>query len=150
MNVFRITTEKWAGNLRGSGFAARWNSNGIYTCYSASSRALACLEMVVHLNADRLKTPFKLTVINIPDELEIKTLDMSSLPEYWSDHDNYPICQKIGDNWIQEFESCVLRVPSAIIKNEFNYLINHQHQDCKKLTIVEVEDFEFDLRIKEN
>ena len=85
MNVFRITTEKWAGNLKGSGFAARWNSNGIYTCYSASSRALACLEMVVHLNADRLKTPFKLTVINIPDELEIKTLDMSILPEYWSD-----------------------------------------------------------------
>jgi RES domain-containing protein len=150
MNVFRITTEKWAGNLKGSGFAARWNSNGIFTCYSASSRALACLEMVVHLNADRLKTPFKITVIEIPDDVEIKTLNTKALPVQWSNHDNYPLCQEIGDNWMQEFESCVLRVPSAIIKNEYNYLINHQHQDFKKLRIVEIEDFEFDVRIKEN
>jgi RES domain-containing protein len=150
MNVFRITTEKWAGNLKGSGFAARWNSNGIFTCYSASSRALACLEMIVHLNADRLKTPFKLTVIEIPNEIDILTVDMSVLSERWSDHDNYPICQEIGDKWIQEFESCVLRVPSAIIKNEYNYLINHQHQDFKRIKIIEIEDFEFNLRIKEN
>ncbi len=81
---------------------------------------------------------------------KIKTLDMDILPEYWSDHNNYPICQKIGDKWIQNFESCVLRVPSAIIKNEFNYLINHQHQDFTRLKIVDVEDFEFDLQIKEN
>lgn len=150
MNVFRISTEKSAGNLRGAGFAARWNSTGFYICYSAPSRALAYLEMVVHLYIDRLKTTFKLTIIDIPDELEIKTVYMDILPEYWSDYNSYPICQELGDKWIQNFESCVLKVPSAIIKNEFNYLINHQHQDFKKPKIINLEDFEFDLRITEN
>jgi RES domain-containing protein len=148
MQVYRITTEKWAGNLRGSGFAARWNSNGIFIAYTASSRALACLEMVVHLNSDRLKSEFRMSVVEIPEEVNIAKINIEDLPEDWTDHDGYQICQEIGDDWIQAFETCVLQVPSAVIKHEFNYLINPQHPDFSKLKIVEIEDFEFDLRIK--
>jgi RES domain-containing protein len=148
MQVFRITTEKWAGNLRGSGYAARWNSNGVFVAYTASSRALACLEMVVHLNSDRLKSEFKMSVVDIPEDLGKTEINIEDLPEDWTDHDGYQVCQEIGDKWIQDFDTCVLKVPSAVIKHEFNYLINPQHPDFFKLKIVEIEDFEFDLRIK--
>ncbi len=148
MLVYRITTEKWAGNLRGSGYAARWNSNGIFMCYTASSRALACLEMVVHLNSDRLKTAFKVAVVELPDDLAITKINFSELPKEWTDHNNYQLCQEIGDKWIEDFNTCVLQVPSAIIKNEFNYLFNPQHPEFSKIRIIEIEDFEFDLRIK--
>ena len=148
MQVYRITTEKWAGNLRGSGYAARWNSNGIFIAYIASSRALACLEMVVHLNSDRLKSAFKMSIAEIPAEVSITKIDIEDLPKDWAYHDGYQYCQEIGDDWIQEAKTCVLQVPSAIIKNEFNYLINPQHPDFSKIEIIEIEDFEFDLRIK--
>lgn len=150
MQVYRITTEKWAGNLRGSGYAARWNSNGVFMAYTASSRALACLEMVVHLNSDRLKSAFKMSVVEISEEINIKTIKIEDLQEGWSDHNGYQGCQEIGNEWIQEFETCVMQVPSAVIKHEFNYLINPQHPDFSKLKIIEIEDFEFDLRIKSN
>jgi RES domain-containing protein len=148
MQVYRITTEKWAGNLRGSGFAARWNSNGIFVVYTASSRALACLEMVVHLNSDRLKSEFRMSVVEISEEIEITKINIEDLPEGWTEHDGYQICQEIGNGWIEAFETCVLQVPSAVIKHEFNYLINPQHPDFQKIKIIEIEDFEFDLRIK--
>jgi RES domain-containing protein len=148
MQVYRITTEKWAGNLRGSGFAARWNSNGVFVAYTASSRALACLEMVVHLNSDRLKSEFRMSVVEISEEVEITKINIEDLPEGWTEHYGYQICQEIGDGWIEAFETCVLQVPSAVIKHEFNYLINPQHQDFQKIKIIEIEDFEFDLRIK--
>jgi RES domain-containing protein len=149
MLVYRITTEKWAGNLRGSGYAARWNSNGVFVCYTGSSRALSCLEMVVHLTSDRLKSSFKMSIVEIPIDIEITEINIEDLPDDWTDHDGYEQCQEIGDKWIQDFETCVLRVPSAIIKQEYNYLINPHHSNFKKLKIVEIEDFEFDLRIKE-
>ena len=148
MQVFRITTEKWAGNLRGSGYAARWNSNGIFIAYTASSRALACLEMVVHLNSDRLKSSFKMSVVEISEEVNVTKINIEDLPEGWTDHDGYQVCQEIGNDWTQEFATCVLQVPSAVIKHEFNYLINPQHPDFSKIKIIEIEDFEFDLRIK--
>lgn len=148
MQVYRITTEKWAGNLRGSGYAARWNSNGVFVAYTASSRALACLEMVVHLNSDRLKSKFRMSVVEIPEVVDVTKIKIEDLPDDWTDHDGYQVCQEMGDNWIQDFETCVLRVPSAVIKHEFNYLINPQHQDFSKIKIIEIEDFEFDLRIK--
>ncbi|MDZ7897870.1 MAG: RES family NAD+ phosphorylase [Arcicella sp.] len=148
MQVFRITTAKSAGNLRGSGFAARWNSNGVFVAYTASSRALACLEMVVHLNSDRLKSEFGMSVVEIPEEVNITKISIEDLPKGWTEHDGYQMCQEVGDDWIQAFETCVLQVPSAVIKHEFNYLVNPQHSDFSKLKIIEIEDFEFDLRIK--
>jgi len=148
MNVYRITTEKWAGNLRGSGYAARWNSNGVFVCYTGSSRALACLETVVHLNSDRLKSSFKMSVVEIPDDIEFTEINIEYLPDGWTEHDGYQQCQEMGDAWIQDFETCVFRVPSAVIKHEFNYLINPQHPDFQRIKIIEIEDFEFNLRIK--
>jgi RES domain-containing protein len=147
MEVFRISHEKWAGVLQGSGRAARWNSNGMFITYSASTRALACLEMLVHLCGEQIKTPFKLSVIYIPDEVAIENFS-GFYNKDWAEIENYHQCQLIGDEWIRSARTCILRVPSAIIKNEYNYLINPQHPDFMKIKVISLEDFEFDMRLK--
>ncbi len=147
MEVFRITHAKWAGILSGSGQAARWNSNGVFICYSGSSRAISCLEMLVHLSGEQLQTDFKLTIIEISDDIEIEQLDEFNDPE-WSEFKNFYKSQSIGDEWAKSLRTAVLRVPSAIIKNEYNYLINPQHHDFVKIKIKKIENFYFDLRLK--
>ena len=148
MEVFRISHEKWANVLEGSGRAARWNSGGIFITYAGSSRALSCLEMLVHLSGEQILSNFKLTIINIPEALEIEKAQ-SFYNVDWTDFENYFQSQEIGDEWAKSLRTCVLRVPSAIIKGEFNYLINPRHFDFNKISISEIEDFHFDLRLKE-
>jgi RES domain-containing protein len=147
MEVFRISSAKWAGSLTGSGQAARWNSYGVFVCYAASTRALACLEMLVHLAGEQLKSSFKLTDINIPDTILIENAPTIANTD-WHEYENYYLSQEIGDEWAQSLRTCVLRVPSAIIAGEYNYLINPRHADFSKITIAKTEDFYFDMRLK--
>jgi RES domain-containing protein len=148
MEVFRITSEKWAGVLQSSGRAARWNSNGAFVTYAGASRALSSLEMLVHLRGEEIKNQFKVSVIDIPDEIQIEKVGVF-YNEDWTEFENYYQSQEVGDEWAKSLRTCILRVPSAIIKNEYNYLINPQHPDFQKIKIIEIEDFHFDLRLKE-
>lgn len=148
MEVFRITTAKWSNSLTGSGFPARWNSRGKFMVYTSSSRALASLENVVHRSGEGLNSLFKVMIIEIPSIIKIDNIDINTLPKNWFDFKNYSDCQLIGDKWIDSYSSAVLRVPSAIIKREFNYLLNPNHTLFKKIKIATTEDFEFDPRLK--
>jgi RES domain-containing protein len=151
MEVFRICHNKWAGELIASGFPGRWNSKDIYTIYSAASRSLACLENIVHTSGISLsKDMYKVIVIKIPKSVEIKKVSLSELPKNWHlpTGESYEICQAIGDQWNLKKESAILEVPSAIITNEMNYLINTLHKDFKKIKLVSSEPFFFDPRIK--
>lgn len=148
MIVYRITLAKWAGQLTASGRAARWNSNGHFMIYSASTRALACLENMVHrrgIGADGL---FRTTLIDIPEELKIKEIDKKKLPADWQEYTNYAFCQAMGDAWLEGNMTTVLRVPSAIIPEEFNYLINPQHPGFGRIKVQATEAFAFDKRLR--
>lgn len=147
MEVFRITSEKWAGILQSSGRAARWNSNGIFVTYTGASRALSSLEMLVHLGGEEIKNQFKVTVIEIPDDILIEKANQF-YNEDWIEFENFYQSQEIGDEWVKSLRTAVLRVPSAIIKKEYNYLLNPQHPDFQKIKINEIENFHFDLRLK--
>ena len=148
MNVYRIVLAKWADNLTGSGRAARWNSANRFVIYTASSRALACLENVVHRSGRGLQARFRTMVINIPDSLPVAEVQAETLPDDWATFENYSICQHNGDAWLSAGQTAVLRVPSAIIPLEFNYLLNPQHPDFRLISIKQVEPFTFDSRIK--
>lgn len=145
--IFRITKNKWAGMLNGSGYAARWNPNGIFVCYAAQSKALACLEMLVHLQTNELSKAFKVTKINLPQDISIKEISENELIENWKDFFEMHLTQKIGKEWVFSNETCLLKVPSAILSGEFNYLINPAHPDFKRIVDLEVEDFLFDTRL---
>ncbi len=148
MKVYRITLNKWSKDLKASGYPGRWNSKGIFVIYTSSSRALASLENVVHRTSEGLNSLFSVIVIDIPSQLQIKEINQSKLPRDWFEYDNYSNCQEIGDQWINEAKYPVLRVPSAIINKEYNFLINPNHKHFGKIKIKKVESFKFDPRIK--
>ena len=147
MEVYRITLKKWSKSLKGSGYPGRWNSKGVFVIYSTGSRALASLENLVHRSGEGLNNLFAVMRICVPDQLSILELEQSELPQYWFDYENYQPCQKIGDKWIEDGEYPILKVPSAIIRKEYNYLINPNHPQFHLIEIIEVEEFEFDLRL---
>ena len=146
MIVYRITTDKWCRNLQASGNSARWNSRGSFMIYAAGSRALACLENIVHRSGEMSCKIYKVMLIEIPASLEIQEIKKSSLHKDWKSLTNYSYCQQKGNQWLKEGTTCILKVPSVIIDEEFNYLINPQHNQFKKIKLADVEEFSFDAR----
>jgi RES domain-containing protein len=149
MEVYRITHAKWAQSLVASGYPARWNSNGIKIIYTAGSRSLACLENIVHRKKNRFNSIYKTAVVYIPDNIKREIISIEDLPDGWHAHseDAYILCRRYGDLWYHRNSSAILFVPSAIIKNEINVLINMHNPDFEKVKIVDVESFMFDPRI---
>ncbi len=149
MEVYRITLAKYAQQLIAPGTEARWNSRGYFVIYTAGSRALACLENLVHRDSEGLKNLFKVIVINIPHEIKITEIPETGLLEDWTKSNNLYQTRQIGNTWLSSLASCVLKVPSAIIKGEFNFLINPSHPAFSKIRISGLEEFEFYSRLKQ-
>lgn len=147
MITYRITLAKWAGHLTASGRAARWNSNGHFMLYTASTRSLACLENMVHRRSIGADDLFRVTLIEIPDDLEVEKTEKKKLPASWQEYINYTSCQAIGDAWLKQNKTAVLQVPSAIITEEYNYLVNPQHPDFSHIQVRSIEKFKFDERL---
>ena len=149
MLAYRITLHQYSGKLVASGRAARWNPNDVNMIYAASTRSLACLENVVHRTQQGLMQNFDVMTIDCPDGLAIKMISKADLPENWTDYDRMEISQAIGKKWISDKETVILGVPSSIIDNEINYLLNPGHPDFGRITLLRVEPFSFDTRIKD-
>jgi RES domain-containing protein len=147
MLVYRIVLEKYA-SLCASGIEGRWNSAGSKVLYTASSRTLACLENVVHRSGEGLHDLFRTLVIYIPASERIEKVALKDLPKDWQQFNREHLCRQIGDDWFYRQESLILQVPSVIIPNEFNYIINTQHKNFRKVKLKSVEPFIFDTRIK--
>jgi RES domain-containing protein len=145
--VFRITTKRWAGVLTASGFPARWNSKGTHIIYTASSRALACLENLVHRSGEGLNQQFRITEIFIPNSASFKQIQQNSLPADWHQIDNYHHLQKMGDQWIENGDTLLLEVPSSIIRDESNILINPHHLEFSEVKVKNITPFTFDERL---
>lgn len=148
MLVYRIALTKYADKLVASGRAARWNPNETEVIYTASSRSLACLENVVHRSQLGLNQLFSVMTIEIPDELKKDFVDHRQLPDNWREFQQMPLTQAIGEKWITDGKTAIIQVPSAIIEEEVNYLLNPQHPDFKKIKLLRTEMFVFDVRIK--
>ena len=154
MRVYRVEREKYLDTtLEGIGAAKtegyRWNSLNTYLVYTASSRALATLEVSVHLDlSEDLPTDRYYVEIEIPDNLSILELVENDLPANWDSKPPILLTQFIGDEFVNSDEYAVLKVPSAIVPPEFNYLINPKHKDAKKIKVKSSKPMVFDKRIK--
>jgi RES domain-containing protein len=148
LEIYRICLAKYAGELVASGNAGRWNLRGQFVIYAAGSRALACLENVVHRSGEGLNSLFKVIRIAVPDSLTVEELPLAQLPPDWQPTSAYARCQPLGADWYRRQEAAVLRVPSSIIAHEHNYVLNTRHPDFAQVRIVGWEDFAFDPRIK--
>jgi len=150
MKVFRLSKRKYARDLNGKGaakFGNRWNSKGTEMIYTAESRALAMAEVAVHLTLASIPSDYMMIELEIPEPIKISTLQNEKLPLDWNAHPPGIHTQKIGDEFIDNGNTCVLKVPSAVVKGDFNFLINPHHKDLKKIKIISITDFPFDKRI---
>ncbi len=150
LTAWRITKRKHARDaFTGEGareFGGRWNNPGTAMVYTAESQSLAALEMLVHLDSPELLQKYVLIGVEIDDEL-VTQLDMSRLPRNWRDDPPPAQVRAIGDEWVVSGSSAVLRVPSALVPGENNFLLNPQHPDFAKLRIGKPLSFRFDPRL---
>jgi len=123
--------------------AHRWNSPGAPIIYAAESRALAVLEMLGHLKAEDLLDPYVLIEIGVPGGV-VRALDESSLPARWRSGPPPSEAKEFGDGWLRRAECPVLRVPSALLPDEYNFLLNTQHPEFFRLSFGEPLPFRFD------
>ncbi|MBC6989990.1 RES family NAD+ phosphorylase [Hymenobacter sp. BT491] len=148
MQIYRICLAKYADDLFASGRRARWNTQDKFVIYAAASRALACLENVVHRSGEGLNGQFRVLVIDVPDDVAIEEITPDQLPAGWEKASRYAVCQPLGDAWYEHRSSAVLRVPSSIVPQESNFILNTRHPDFKRIRILAQEEFSFDARIK--
>jgi RES domain-containing protein len=149
MEVFRISKEAYSHTLSSSGSANRWNTKGQQVIYIGSSRSLSSLELVVHRGSIQPATTYKVMVISImDDDYLIKQVQPKDLPSNWRSLAGYSALQKIGSTWYNSQETVVLKVPSAIIVYEYNYIINTEHPDFSRaIQLVRTEDYFWDSRL---
>jgi len=124
----------------------RWNSSGTAMIYVACTPSLAVLEMAVHLDRATLLNSYVLIRCEFEEDIVIAT-DRGSLPRDWRDVPGPHALAAIGDRWVNSGRSAVLSVPSAIIEQETNYLLNPVHPDFSRITVGSPEPFEFDPRL---
>jgi RES domain-containing protein len=149
MIVYRLSKSKYSHDLSGKGAersGGRWNSKGVVLIYTGESRALCTAEIAVHTPLGNIPFDYQIVTIEIPDA-SIGDVDISILPIGWNSIPHSQLTRKIGDSFISKNIFLALKVPSAVVPGDYNYLINPHHQDISKIIILAVERFNFDERL---
>lgn len=149
MELYRLTPTEFA-NLDGIGglyCEGRWHSKGTPITYTASSRSLAALERLIHETMSDIP---KLTMLTIwvPDDISLQRFTQKDLPKHWDKLPDNGNARRLGDQWLASHHSLLLQVPSAIIHDEFNVLINPKHPEFAQLKIVDKRDYFYDTRLQ--
>jgi RES domain-containing protein len=147
MILYRIVKCAYA-DLSGTGarlYGGRWNSEGRSMVYLASSRSLAVLEALVHLSPTNIPSDFCIMTIDAPDD--VLEITVEQLPKNWNEYPEHNSLKQIGNDFLIKQKHLLLKVPSAIVKEEFNYLLNPLHQKAGMVKIISTQSFAFDQRL---
>ncbi len=149
MLVYRIVHKKYSDSLFASGLEGRWNSEGKKVIYAAESISLAYLETMAYRKGFGFNFDFRIMVIKLPNNFSQTTVETLQLPSDWRDFRSYKECQAIGNIWFDEGIHLGLKVPSAVVPENYNMVINTYHKDFKKVKLIEVLNFIPDQRLEE-
>ncbi len=149
MIVYRLSKKEYARDLSGRGaelYGGRWNSKGRSMLYTSQSKALAFVELAIHIPVGIVPKDYFLVSILIPDTATILPLRHKDLPKDWRSNPHGDSTQQIGDKFLRASDHMILQAPSAIVPGDFNFLINPKHPQAGSLIIQSLELFEFDSR----
>lgn len=127
-------------------YGGRWNSIGVPMVYAAEHASLAALEVRVHIDTTRMRKLYQCFAFQF-DEDWMDFLRADDLPGNWRQEPAPPSLRQVGDHWVKSGTSAILAVPSVIIPNEHNYLLNPRHPDMARIEIGEPTNFAFDPRL---
>lgn len=150
MYVYRISLTRYAKDLGGEGArlnGGRWNHIGIPCLYTAESRALAALEYAANVSLDDMPRALSIATIEIPDNSWIEK-SIPQLPGDWADPSTPVSTRDFGSSLLRGAKHLVVKLPSAVIHQEFNYIINPLHPAISDVRIIAIADFAFDVRVK--
>ncbi|MGN6532020.1 MAG: RES family NAD+ phosphorylase [Ginsengibacter sp.] len=150
MLVYRVGKTKHANDLSGEGAkinGGRWNHKSIPCLYTSESRALSLLEYTVNVNVEEIPRALSITTIEIPDS-EILIINEESLPGNWQKVPAPTSTQDFGSGLIKSSKKAALRIPSSVIPEEFNYILNPLHINSRNFKIKSITDLVYDIRIK--
>lgn len=151
MRVWRVCRRPFSktpldgrGGLVASG---RWHTARRLVVYASESLALASLEVLVHCDVDLLPNDLVAIEIDLPKKLRIAELDAGTLPRSWRVHPAPRASQQLGNDWLDAGKEAVLRVPSAVVPTESNFLLNPLHPGTRDIRVVRRIAFRFDQRL---
>jgi RES domain-containing protein len=146
LNLWRISGHNSLSGEGGLYYSARWHTTGHRIVYLAESPAGALIEALVHAELNEKSWPrsYDLMQIAAPDGIEVETLNVLA-GEDWT---RFPtVTRGLGDEWLQSKRTALARVPSAIMPNTWNFLLNPEHSEAVQIRIVEITRAEYDPRL---
>jgi RES domain-containing protein len=150
MIVYRIGITKHAADLTGEGArlnGGSWNHKGTPCIYTSESRALALLEYTVNVNIYDIPRALSYTILGIPDA-GIHELKEAALPGNWKDVPAPSSTKDFGTSLLKSLKTPALKIPSSVIPDEFNYILNPKQPGSRNFKILDIKDFVYDVRIK--
>ena len=150
--VWRLTRPEFHTELDGEGarvFGGRWNSPGLRALYTSSHLSLSVLETYVNIPLVlRTNLPlYQAVKITIPDNASTMRISPAQLDELLMTPDPAAASRSIGDGWITGCDSLILQVPSVLVPEEDNLIVNPEHPGARHVTIISTRAFHFDRRL---
>ena len=149
MIAYRLTKSKYKNDISGIGaemYGGRWNSKGVRMLYTSQSRALCATEVAVHVPFGIVPEDYFLQTILFPEGSMIEVA-IDALPDKWNRFPHISETKEVGDAFVNSGKLLVLKAPSAVIQDEFNYLLNPLHPLFREVIIQSIEPFRFDRRL---
>jgi len=149
MIAYRIAKKIYLSDLSGTGArinGGRWNQIGLPLVYTSSHLSLAALELLANQVRNLIDTTYGYIKISIPDD-QVKHLSPDSLDSKWRLSPYHESTIQLGSDWIINQESLALAVPSAVLKQESNILINPMHSNYDTLVMLGTGDLQLDGRV---
>ncbi len=147
MTVYRCSLAKWADDLSGTGaylHGGRWNTRGTRLLYTAENNVLAAFEVALRIPLDQISKNYVMIPIEIPDEAGVFA---PRLPANW--YSDIQVSQKAGNNFAANGKHLVMKVPSALMTDAYNYLINPAHPLMSHVRAKPARPILFDKRLTE-
>jgi RES domain-containing protein len=146
MFLWRISNHAELDGRGGLLASARWHSQGRPIVYLAASPAGALVEVLVNLEREAARLPGSYTMLKVeaPDDVRVMRVELASLPEGWAQ--DLTASRSRGDEWLAGGESAMLEVPSSILPDTFNVLLNPQHADAGRVRVVWQRAYPYDRR----
>lgn len=148
MILWRISNHVTLNGRGGLYASGRWHTEGRPIVYLAENPAGALVEMLVHLELDPAHLPksYRLLKAEAPESLSVRTIAGVELPRNWIS--DQITTRTVGDEWLGAKGSVLLRVPSAIVPETFNVLLNPEHAEAGRIQVLWSEEYPWDARLR--
>lgn len=150
MKIYRIAKQIHLTDITGEGarlFGGRWNKRGYNMLYTSEHLSLSVLELLVHLDYQFISKDFGFIEIELPKNTIIAKAKPHILNQDWRHNPALSFTQDYGTDWLISQKKLALKVPSAVLPNESNILINPNHKQFSEVKIIRKSILDIDSRV---